>query len=54
MCQLATGIAIGVTIAAHFDLESEGELTGGLGLVMLPAVAACGRRIPPTEALREQ
>jgi putative ABC transport system permease protein len=67
--QLAIGIAIGVAIAARLDLATGGELTGSLGLGMLPPVAifvllvgliAAGWpaqrafRIQPSEALREQ
>lgn len=67
--QLATGIVVGVSIAALLDMETGGESTGGAGLRMLPAVAAFvlvvgliaaagparrGLRIQPIEALKEQ
>ncbi|MPY89734.1 MAG: FtsX-like permease family protein [Luteitalea sp.] len=67
--QLATGIVVGVAIAALLDTVTEGEVTGGVGLRMLPAVAGFvllvgliaaagparrGMRIQPTEALREE
>jgi ABC-type antimicrobial peptide transport system permease subunit len=67
--QLATGVIVGVGIAALIDNEGGGELTGGAGLLMLPfvgafvlvvgLVAAAGpaRRalgIQPTEALRDE
>jgi hypothetical protein len=68
MAQLVIGILIGIAIAAPIEIDSGGELTGGLGLVMMPIVAAFvfligiiaaigparrGLRIQPTEALRE-
>jgi putative ABC transport system permease protein len=69
MAQLVIGILIGVAIVAPLEVESGGELTGGLGLVMLPVVATFvlligviaavgparrGLGIQPIEALREQ
>ena len=67
--QLAIGTAIGAAIAAYVDMESNAEFTGGVGLRMIPAVAAFvllvglsaaagpARRalqIQPTEALKAE
>ncbi len=38
--QLASGVAVGVAIVAICDSETGGELTGGLGPAVLPAIAA--------------
>ncbi len=65
--QLALGVVVGVLALALFDRLAGGEIMGGKGAVMLPAVAAImmavgllaalgparrGLRIQPTEALR--
>jgi ABC-type antimicrobial peptide transport system permease subunit len=67
--QLSTGIVIGILVAAILDASTEGEVTGSLGPLVLPAVAALmmsvgllaavgpvrrSLRIPPTQALREE
>jgi putative ABC transport system permease protein len=67
--QLATGVAIGSAVAWWLDAATNGELLGGRSLVLLPIVASIvlavgllaalgparrGRRIQPTEALREE
>jgi predicted lysophospholipase L1 biosynthesis ABC-type transport system permease subunit len=69
LIQLAAGIAVGVGVAALLGTATEGELTGGAGLGMLPVVASFmllvgvgaavgparrGLRIQPTEALRAE
>ena len=69
MLQLVAGVLVGLVMAGLMDAGSEGELTGGLGVRMLPVVialllmigiaAAAGPtiralRIQPTEALREE
>ena len=65
--QLAIGVVVGVLALALFDRLAGGEIMGGKGAVMLPAVAAImmavgllaavgparrGLRIQPIEALR--
>jgi predicted permease len=68
LLQLATGIVAGVALAVALDALTDGELTGGVGPAMLPAVAAFmlvvglvavvgparrALRIQPVDALRE-
>lgn len=67
--QLAIGVVVGLVAAALLDVAMDGELMGGKGAVILPAVSAFmmavgllatlgparrGLRIQPTEALREE
>ena len=67
--QLAIGLAVGVAAAGLLDVSTGGEMMGGAGMVLLPAVAVImsvvgllaafgparrGLRIQPMEALREE
>lgn len=69
LAQLAIGVVVGIVAAALLDVAMDGELMGGKGAVILPAVSAFmmvvgllaalgparrGLRIHPTEALREE
>jgi ABC-type antimicrobial peptide transport system permease subunit len=67
--QLATGVALGLTVAATLDWLGDGTLTGGNTLVLLPSVVAVmsivglvaavaparrGLAVQPVEALRDE
>jgi putative ABC transport system permease protein len=67
--QLGAGAALGLGFATWIDVTTEGEMTGGTGGIVLPAVAGIiltvgllaawgparrGLRIQPMEALREE
>ena len=67
--QVATGVAVGLGVAALLDVATRGGLMGGEGAILLPAVAVLmtgvgllaafgparrGLRIQPMEALREE